>query len=52
MILYFGMGLDGVMWFCCDDLFGIINGIDEDVWNLVIDFEVKIYKIVKGKIKV
>ncbi|MCJ8238210.1 glycogen synthase GlgA [Peteryoungia algae] len=29
----FGMGLDGVIASRADDLYGIVNGIDADVWN-------------------
>lgn len=51
MTPHFGMGLDGVMRFRRDDLSGIINGIDEDVWNPATDPEVKTYKTAKGKTK-
>lgn len=33
----FGMGLDGVANARADDLFGIVNGIDTDVWNPATD---------------
>ena len=29
----FGMGLDGLLEPACDDLHGIVNGIDTDIWN-------------------
>ena len=51
MTPHFGMGLDGVMRFRRDDLSGIINGIDEDVWNPATDPEVARYKTAKGKAK-
>jgi len=45
----FGMGLDGVMRFRRDDLSGILNGIDETVWNPATDPEIKGYKTLRGK---
>ena len=45
----FGMGLDGVMRFRRDDLSGILNGIDEDIWNPATDSNVKKYKTLRGK---
>jgi starch synthase len=45
----FGMGLDGVMRYRRDDLSGILNGIDEDVWNPATDPLVKTYKTPRGK---
>lgn len=45
----FGMGLDGVMRFRRDDLSGILNGIDEDVWNPATDPAIKTYKTPRGK---
>ena len=45
----FGMGLDGVMRFRRDDLSGILNGIDENVWNPATDPLIKPYKTPRGK---
>jgi len=45
----FGMGLDGVMRYRRDDLSGILNGIDEDVWNPATDKAIKTYKTPRGK---
>lgn len=45
----FGMGLDGVMRYRRDHLSGILNGIDEDVWNPSTDPLIKSYKTPKGK---
>lgn len=45
----FGMGLDGVMRDRRDDLVGILNGIDEDVWDPAADPEVTAYADLKGK---
>lgn len=45
----FGMGLDGVMRHRRSDLSGILNGIDETVWNPATDPEIKPYKTAKGK---
>lgn len=35
--LYFGCGLEGVLAERKDRLFGILNGIDDDVWNPAVD---------------
>ncbi len=40
----FGMGLDGVMRHRRDALSGIVNGIDEDVWNPATDPDITPYK--------
>lgn len=45
----FGMGLDGVMRYRRDDLSGILNGIDEDVWNPATDRHIKTFKTPRGK---
>jgi starch synthase len=45
----FGMGLDGVMRARRGVLSGILNGIDEDVWNPATDAAIKPYKAAKGK---
>lgn len=45
----FGMGLDGVMRYRRDDLSGILNGIDEDVWNPATDPLIRTYKTPRGK---
>ncbi len=45
----FGMGLDGVMRLRRDVLSGILNGIDEDIWNPATDPAIKTYKTPKGK---
>ncbi|SMY09542.1 glycogen synthase GlgA [Flavimaricola marinus] len=45
----FGMGLDGVMRLRSADLSGILNGIDEEVWNPATDPEIKPYKTPRGK---
>ncbi|MBI1416462.1 MAG: glycogen synthase GlgA [Limimaricola sp.] len=47
----FGMGLDGVMRKRRADLTGIINGIDEDVWNPETDPAITPYKDAHGKAK-
>lgn len=47
----FGMGLDGVMRDRRADLSGILNGIDEDVWNPATDDQIAPYKTPKGKAK-
>ncbi len=46
---HFGMGLDGVMRHRRGDLSGILNGIDEAVWNPAIDPEITPYKTAAGK---
>ncbi|MBP1805586.1 glycogen synthase GlgA [Rubellimicrobium aerolatum] len=45
----FGMGLDGVMRARREDLCGILNGIDEAVWNPATDPAVTPYADVAGK---
>lgn len=47
----FGMGLEGVMASRADDLTGVLNGIDMDVWNPETDTEITPYsaKSLKGK---
>lgn len=45
----FGMGLDGVMRARRDDLVGILNGIDETVWNPAADVQVTPYEDPSGK---
>ena len=37
----FGMGLEGLIAYRAGDLHGILNGIDDDVWNPETDAEVK-----------
>jgi starch synthase len=45
----FGMGLDGLMRERRDDLVGILNGIDEGVWNPAADTAVRPYTDLAGK---
>lgn len=45
----FGMGLDGVMRARRDDLVGILNGIDEAVWNPATDPAITPYHDAGGK---
>ena len=45
----FGMGFDGLMRTRRDDLVGILNGIDEDVWNPAADPAVIPYRDLTGK---
>lgn len=45
----FGMGLDGVLRHRSADLVGILNGIDEVVWNPETDEQITRYKTPKGK---
>ncbi|MEM9975796.1 MAG: glycogen synthase GlgA [Pseudomonadota bacterium] len=45
----FGMGLDGVLRQRADDLSGILNGIDTEVWNPASDPNVPAYKSPPGK---
>ncbi len=47
----FGMGLDGVIAHRSTDLHGILNGVDDQVWNPETDPEAKPYsaKTLKGK---
>ncbi len=46
----FGMGLDGVMRYRRNELSGILNGIDLDVWNPATDPNIKPYKTPAEKI--
>lgn len=45
----FGMGLDGVLRMRREDLSGILNGIDLDVWSPGVDSHIKPYKTPRGK---
>ncbi|MDC1398673.1 glycogen synthase GlgA [Octadecabacter sp.] len=45
----FGIGMDGVLRHRKNDLVGIVNGIDEDVWNPATDLLIKPYKTAAGK---
>lgn len=45
----FGIGMDGVLRHRKSDLSGIVNGIDEDVWNPATDPLIKPYKTASGK---
>ncbi len=45
----FGAGLHGVIQSRRADLSGILNGIDEDVWNPATDPHIQAYKTAKGK---
>lgn len=45
----FGMGLEGVLRHRRNDLSGILNGIDTDVWNPATDALVHRYKTPRGK---
>jgi len=45
----FGIGMDGVLRHRKSDLTGIVNGIDEDVWNPETDVNIKPYKTAAGK---
>ena len=45
----FGIGMDGVLRDRKADLIGIVNGIDEDVWNPATDPLIKPYKTAVGK---
>ncbi len=47
----FGMGLDGVLRQRAGDLTGILNGIDEDLWNPAADPEIVPYRTPAGKAK-
>ncbi len=47
----FGMGLDGVLRQRVGDLTGILNGIDEELWNPAADPEIAPYKSPAGKAK-
>ncbi|MDA9318501.1 glycogen synthase GlgA [Octadecabacter sp.] len=46
----FGIGMDGVLRARRADLVGIVNGIDEDVWNPATDPTIKPYKTAAGKV--
>ena len=45
----FGIGMDGVLRHRQGDLTGIVNGIDENVWNPATDPNIKPYKTAAGK---
>ncbi|MFZ2100338.1 MAG: glycogen synthase GlgA [Oricola sp.] len=45
----FGMGLDGVLRTRDADLVGILNGIDETIWNPETDLQITPYTAAKGK---
>lgn len=45
----FGIGMDGVLRGRSADLTGIVNGIDEDVWNPQTDINISTYKTAAGK---
>lgn len=45
----FGVGMDGVLRHRQSDLFGIVNGIDEDVWNPASDPNITLYTTAAGK---
>ncbi|MDZ7822764.1 MAG: glycogen synthase GlgA [Ahrensia sp.] len=45
----FGIGMDGVLRHRQTDLMGIVNGIDEHVWNPSTDANIKPYKTPAGK---
>jgi len=47
----FGMGMDGVMRHRRNDLRGILNGIDTEIWNPATDTAITRYKTLKGKAK-
>jgi starch synthase len=47
----FGMGLEGVIETRRDALFGIVNGIDDTVWNPETDTAISPYKTPAGKAK-
>lgn len=49
MTPHFGMGMDGVLRHRRQDLQGIVNGIDTDVWNPATDPLVTPYTTLKGK---
>ncbi len=46
---HFGMGMEGVLRHRSADLVGIVNGIDEGVWNPATDPAITPYKAAKGK---
>jgi len=45
----FGIGMDGILRARRSDLVGIVNGIDEDVWNPQTDPNIIPYKTASGK---
>lgn len=45
----FGMGMEGILRAREQDLTGILNGIDLDVWNPATDPEIATYKTPRGK---
>ena len=45
----FGIGMDGVLRHRQADLVGIVNGIDEEIWNPATDLNIKPYKTAAGK---
>jgi len=45
----FGIGMDGILRARAADLTGIVNGIDEDVWNPETDPNIRPYKTPSGK---
>lgn len=45
----FGMGMDGVLRHRQSDLVGIVNGIDETIWNPATDPDITPYKTAAGK---
>ncbi|SHF52842.1 starch synthase [Litoreibacter ascidiaceicola] len=45
----FGIGMDGVLRHRKSDLSGIVNGIDEAIWNPATDPNIKPYKTAAGK---
>lgn len=51
MTPHFGMGMEGVLQARRADLFGIVNGIDLEVWNPETDPEVANFKTPAGKAK-
>ena len=46
----FGIGMDGVLNHRKQDLTGILNGIDENIWNPATDLRIKPYKSPAGKV--
>lgn len=49
LTLEFGMGMEGVLRHRQSDLCGIVNGIDEDIWNPATDPNITPYKTLAGK---
>lgn len=45
----FGMGMDGVLRHRQSDMVGIVNGIDESIWNPATDPNIATYKTAAGK---